>query len=161
MTEQSLFDAVLAKAPEERQAFLESACAGDAALLQRLQRLLAAHERASGILDRDKGAGDMTAAFVPPPAIPVGTMIAGRFKVLECLGEGGMGTVYVAEQTQPVRRKVALKLVKPGMDSQRVLARFEAERQALALMDHPNIARVFDAATIPYAQSWSFRRSNG
>jgi serine/threonine protein kinase/tetratricopeptide (TPR) repeat protein len=72
-------------------------------------------------------------------------MIAGKFKVLECLGEGGMGTVYVAEQTQPVRRKVALKVVKPGLDSSRLLARFEAERQALALMDHPNIAKVFDA----------------
>src|SRR5205823_10068950 len=74
-----------------------------------------------------------------------GIIIAGRYKLLEQIGEGGMGTVWVAEQTEPVKRKVALKLIKPGMDSRQVLARFEAERQALALMDHPNIARVFDA----------------
>ena len=77
-----------------------------------------------------------------------GTIVAGRFKLLECLGEGGMGTVYLAEQTAPVRRKVALKLIKPGMDSKSVLARFEAERQALALMDHPNIARVLDGGIV-------------
>src|SRR5262245_43604431 len=106
MTDESLFDAVLAQPPQQRQAFLASACKGDAALLERLQRLLAAHERASGILDRDKGAGG-TAAYAPPPSIPLGTIIADRFKILECLGEGGMGTVCVAEQTQPVRRKVA------------------------------------------------------
>ena len=73
-----------------------------------------------------------------------GTVIAGRYKLLEAIGEGGMGTVWVAEQTQPVRRKVALKLIKAGMDSKSVLARFEAERQALAVMDHPNIAKVLD-----------------
>src|SRR5205807_512803 len=77
----------------------------------------------------------------------VGTLVAGRYKLLEQIGEGGMGTVWVAEQTQPVRRKVALKLVKAGMDSKAVLARFEAERQALALMDHPNIAKVLDGGT--------------
>src|SRR5262245_11945193 len=71
-------------------------------------------------------------------------MIADRYKLLQAIGEGGMGTVYMAEQTEPVRRQVALKLIKAGMDSRQVLARFEAERQALALMDHPNIARVFD-----------------
>ena len=76
-----------------------------------------------------------------------GTLIAGRYKLLEQIGEGGMGAVWVAEQTEPVRRKVALKLIKAGMDSRSVLARFEAERQALALMDHPNIAKVLDAGT--------------
>ena len=83
-----------------------------------------------------------TAAYVPSEQ--PGTVIAGRYKLLEAIGEGGMGTVWVAEQTQPVRRKVALKLIKPGMDSKSVLARFEAERQALAVMDHPNIAKVLD-----------------
>jgi len=82
-----------------------------------------------------------------PAAELVGTVIAGRYKLLEQIGEGGMGTVWVAEQTQPVRRKVALKLIKAGMDSKSVLARFEAERQALALMDHPNIAKVLDGGT--------------
>src|SRR5262245_26954541 len=75
---------------------------------------------------------------------PGGPAIAGRYKLLEAIGEGGMGAVWMAEQTEPVRRQVALKLIKAGMDSRQVLARFEAERQALALMDHPNIARVFD-----------------
>jgi len=75
---------------------------------------------------------------------PVGSTI-GRYKLMEQIGEGGMGVVYVAEQTQPVRRKVALKIIKPGMDTKQVIARFEAERQALAMMDHPNIARVHDA----------------
>src|SRR6201993_2161274 len=81
------------------------------------------------------------------PADHVGTLVAGRYKLLEQIGEGGMGTVWIAEQIQPVRRKVALKLIKAGMDSKTVLARFEAERQALALMDHPNIARVLDGGT--------------
>src|SRR5204862_4995441 len=71
----------------------------------------------------------------------------GRYKLLEQVGEGGMGVVYVAEQTEPVRRRVALKIIKPGMDTKQVIARFEAERQALAMMDHPNIARVLDAGT--------------
>ena len=78
----------------------------------------------------------------------VGTIVAGRYKLLEEIGEGGMGTVWVAEQLQPVRRKVALKLIKAGMDSKAVLARFDAEKQALAMMDHPNIAKVHDAGTI-------------
>src|SRR5881628_3188659 len=73
-----------------------------------------------------------------------GQVVAGRFKLLEQIGEGGMGTVWVAEQAAPVRRRVALKLIKPGMDSRQVLSRFEAERQALALMDHPNIAKIYD-----------------
>src|SRR5262245_34807217 len=76
-----------------------------------------------------------------------GATVAGRYKLLQPLGEGGMGVVYLAEQTEPVRRQVALKIIKPGLDSARVIARFEAERQALALMDHPNIARVLDAGT--------------
>ncbi len=93
----------------------------------------------------------------PPGLLPAvsrranaaGTLVAGRYKLLQKVGEGGMGAVWAAEQTQPVRRKVAIKLVKPGMDSRAVLARFEAERQALALMDHPHIAKVLDAGATP------------
>jgi eukaryotic-like serine/threonine-protein kinase len=146
MTEESLFEAALQRpTPAERQAFLEEACGGDAGLLERVRRLLAAHEQPRGVLDR--AAADATGtseAAAPDATLAVGTVIAGRYKVLESLGEGGMGTVLVAEQTEPVRRRVALKVIKPGMDSRRVLARFEAERQALALMDHPHIAKVFD-----------------
>jgi serine/threonine protein kinase/tetratricopeptide (TPR) repeat protein len=160
MTEESLFYQALAQPPAERAAFLDAACAGQPELRGAVEALLAAHEASGHPLDRpalspppapvvpttgaepERGP---TVSYLQPPTIPVGTVIAGKFKVLECLGEGGMGTVYVAEQTQPVRRKVALKLVKPGMDSTRVLARFEAERQALALMDHPHIAKVLDA----------------
>ena len=94
---------------------------------------------------------DFTIASAPrvdsPGRSGVGQVIAGRYTLLEVLGEGGMGTVYRAGQTQPVKRQVALKLIKIGMDSRAVLARFDAERQALALMDHPNIAKVFDAGT--------------
>src|SRR5262249_5581763 len=78
------------------------------------------------------------------PSVTAGTVLAGRYKLIEEIGEGGMGSVWLAEQTEPVRRKVALKVIKPGMDSQQVIARFEAERQALALMDHPHIAKVHD-----------------
>ena len=101
-------------------------------------------------------ASDATGEYTPDPRAPAGTsdsqpsgrpgtVVAGRYKLLEKIGEGGMGAVWVAEQTEPVKRSVAVKLIKAGMDSQAVLARFEAERQALALMDHPNIAKVLDA----------------
>src|ERR1043166_7250458 len=92
-------------------------------------------------------AGEEAAAPTPPPPSHQSPSRIGPYKLLQPLGEGGMGTVWMAEQTEPVRRKVALKVIKPGMDSANVLARFEAERQALALMEHPNIAKVFDAGT--------------
>jgi serine/threonine protein kinase len=149
MSEESLFAAVLEQPRDERSRFLEEACGTDAALLQRLRALLAAHEKAVGILDQPvppQGPPEETVDYLPPGE-QVGTVIAGRYKLLEQIGEGGMGTVWVAEQMQPVRRKVALKLIKAGMDSKTVLSRFEAERQALALMDHPNIAKVLDGGT--------------
>jgi eukaryotic-like serine/threonine-protein kinase len=121
---------------------LDQACAGDAALRGHVEALLRAHERAGHLLDRPAVDPELTGAHIASPE--VGTVIAGRYKLLEAIGEGGMGAVWVAEQTQPVRRKVALKLIKAGMDSKSVLARFEAERQALAVMDHPNIAKVLD-----------------
>jgi eukaryotic-like serine/threonine-protein kinase len=154
MNEESLFVAALDKPTEaERQAVLENACAGNLALRQRVERLLAAHLETLGILDqppRPTGATDFSLGSAPgvrSGAEHVGTVIAGRYKLLEEIGAGGMGTVWKAEQTQPVRRMVALKLIKAGMDSRSVLSRFEAERQALALMEHPNIARVFDGGT--------------
>jgi serine/threonine protein kinase/tetratricopeptide (TPR) repeat protein len=142
---ESLFAAAVALAtPEERAAYLDQACAGDPAVRAGVEALLRAHDRAGHLLDRPAlGDAGRTGAYQAPTELP-GTVIAGRYKLLEEIGEGGMGTVWVAEQTAPVRRKVALKLVKPGLDSRSVLARFEAERQALALMDHPNIAKVLD-----------------
>jgi serine/threonine protein kinase len=142
--EQQLFDQALDLATAgEREAFLRQACGDDAALLQRLQELLAAHEVTTAFLPQ---APRRTIAVMPdelPSELP-GAVI-GRYKILERVGEGGCGVVYVAEQTEPVRRRVALKVIKLGMDTKQVVARFEAERQALAMMDHPNIAKVLDA----------------
>ncbi len=142
-TESIFAAAVDIPASAERAAYLDQACADDAGLRGRIEALLRAHDRAGHLLDRPVPGGlEQTQAFIPREQ--PGTVIAGRYKLLEEIGEGGMGTVWVAEQTEPVRRKVALKLIKAGMDSKSVLARFEAERQALAVMDHPNIAKVFD-----------------
>ena len=102
------------------------------------QRMVDDHFRAGMFLERPGSA--LPPTILPPPTERPGTQI-GRYKLLEQIGEGGMGVVYVAEQTEPVRRRVALKIIKPGMDTRQVIARFEAERQALALMDHPNIAK--------------------
>jgi tetratricopeptide (TPR) repeat protein len=139
--EQSIFLAALElPTPAERAAYLKGACGADSALLANVQELLAVHEKDDDFLDR------------PPPIATVdehpvterpGSVI-GPYKLMEQIGEGGMGLVFVAEQQRPVRRKVALKVIKPGMDTRQVIARFEAERQALALMDHANIARVLD-----------------
>src|SRR6202011_3561136 len=87
-----------------------------------------------------------TEDYVDPTAC-VGSVVADKYKLIEEIGEGGMGSVYMAQQTEPVKRAVAVKVIKAGMDSKAILARFEAERQALAMMDHPNIARVLDAGT--------------
>jgi WD40 repeat protein/serine/threonine protein kinase len=144
MTEASLFAAALEKVtPEERSAYLVSACAGDEKLRRRVEILLRAHAEPDEFLDRPRPKG--TVDYEPIGERP-GTMI-GPYKLLQQLGEGGMGVVYMAEQEQPLRRRVALKIIKPGMDSAQVIARFEVERQALALMDHQNIARVLDAGT--------------
>ncbi|HZN36336.1 MAG TPA: serine/threonine-protein kinase, partial [Pirellulaceae bacterium] len=128
--------------PHERAAFLGEACQSDAALRAEVEGLLAALDRAGEFLRQPAAAVET----VEPTcgADKPGTIVADRYKLLEQIGEGGMGTVWVAEQIEPIKRRVALKLIKPGMDSRQVLSRFEAERQALALMDHPHIARVFD-----------------
>jgi len=147
MTEQQIFTAALTREDDaERVAFLNEACAGDAPLRQRVESLLAEHRQLGSFMDVPFPA---VANTIDMPRIPLvaecpGKMI-GPYRLLQQIGEGGMGTVYMAEQTQPVQRKVALKVIKAGMDSRQVIARFEAERQALALMDHVNIARVLDA----------------
>jgi serine/threonine protein kinase len=144
MTEREIFIAAVQKASaDERAAYLQEVCASDSALRERVRNLLRVYENAGGFLESPAPAPTVTRNGEPPAEGP-GTVI-GPYKLLEPIGEGGMGVVYMAEQVQPIRRKVALKIIKPGMDTKQVIARFEAERQALALMDHPNIARVLDA----------------
>jgi eukaryotic-like serine/threonine-protein kinase len=132
-----------AKGPE-RDAFLDRACAGDEALRGRLEALVEAHESPDPFLEPPLAARALPLPTPDPAPEPLGTLV-GRYKLVEQIGEGGCGVVYLAEQEEPVKRQVALKVIRPGMDSKQVLARFEAERQALALMDHPNIAKVLDA----------------
>ncbi len=143
--ESILASAVEITAVEERQRYVEHCCGGDEALRARVQELIENHFRAGSFLESPAAGFAATIDLAITPETP-GTVI-GSYKLLQQIGEGGMGAVYMAEQTQPVQRKVALKLMKPGMDSRQVLARFEAERQALALMDHPNIAKVLDAGS--------------
>src|SRR5436305_1761308 len=146
MTEREIFIAALEKPDAgERQRYLQAACGQDSALLDRVQGLLRVHEEAQSFLEAPAPAQTMALDGQRPTEGP-GTVI-GSYKLLEQIGEGGMGVVYMAEQTQPVRRKVALKIIKPGMDTKQVIARFKAERQALALMDHPHIAHVLEAGT--------------
>ena len=142
-----------------RVAVLDRECGGDAELRQRVEALLRAHDGPDSVLASAAGQQAMTGAYTPvpdaagaaktasqtPPEGP-GTRI-GPYKLLQRIGEGGMGIVWMAEQQEPVRRLVALKVIRAGMDSAQVVARFEAERQALALMDHPNIAKVLDAGS--------------
>ena len=157
-SERELFLAALEKNDSrERAAFLEAACGHSRALRQRVEDLLRGQGDVGSFLERPAvsaspsseptrvmGLLEVSAATVARGAEKAGDRI-GRYKLLEKIGEGGCGVVYMAEQEEPVRRRVALKVIKMGMDTKSVIARFEAERQALALMDHPNIARVFDA----------------
>jgi serine/threonine protein kinase/tetratricopeptide (TPR) repeat protein len=171
----AVFQAAIACAePVERRAFLDREVGDDPEFRDRLDALLAAFDRPHEILDRLEGDEPQVTVDIDPNAtgpVPspvaepthgadpvidhrrpgdssvIDTVIAGRYKIRQGIGEGGMGSVYLAEQTRPVKRMVALKLIKAGMDSRNVLARFESERQALALMDHPNIARVLDAGS--------------
>src|SRR5258705_7447470 len=136
------FEAIEKATPAERAAYLDGACGKDPALRRRVEDLLAKHFQQESFMKQPAAGGSPT--VVLPLSEGPGTVI-GRYKLLEKLGEGGFGAVYVAEQKEPVRRRVALKIIKLGMDTKQVIARFEAERQALALMDHPNIAKVLDA----------------
>lgn len=159
-----VLNAVLALSPEERAGYLDQACAGDAALRRQVETLLESHEQAGDFLAGDSPDLDISRAQVASvsTARPLAARI-GRYRLLRQIGEGGCGVVYLAEQEEPVRRSVALKVIKPGMDTRQVIARFEAERQALALMDHPNIAKIFDAGTTedPHPVSGHPLRSDG
>ncbi len=147
-----IFLAALEVAPELREKWLSVACGDDVGMRQQLMRMLEAHDAPHRLLDQSAGVVELAAGYAkvaatePNTPFGVGTEV-GPYKLLQQIGEGGMGTVYMAEQTHPVRRMVAVKVIKPGMDSRLVIARFEAERQALAMMDHLNIARVLDAGT--------------
>jgi serine/threonine protein kinase len=136
-------DALQLPSDEERGAYIKRACGPDLELHRLVEKLLRAKPKAEDFLERPFESRATANDYVAEAA---GTVI-GPYKLLQQIGEGGMGTVYLAEQREPLCRKVALKILKPGMDSRQVVARFEAERQALALMDHPNIARVLDAGT--------------
>jgi WD40 repeat protein/cell division protein FtsL len=146
--EAALFQAAVQLTGAARATFLDGACHGNPALRQRLEALLAADAQPEGALAEPAPAAKATMKLelADTPDEAVGQTL-GRYKLLERVGEGGCGVVYVAEQTEPVRRRVALKVIKLGMDTKQVVARFEAERQALAMMDHPNIAKVLDAGT--------------
>jgi serine/threonine protein kinase/tetratricopeptide (TPR) repeat protein len=173
MNEREIFIAALElESSASRQHYLDQVCQDDAALRRRVENLLEVHDRAGGFLNKPvvapMGTGDYTpvggeghasAGSSEQSETSVGQgenagTVIGPFKLLQPIGEGGMGSVWMAQQQEPVKRLVALKLIKPGMDSGQVLARFEAERQALALMDHPNIARVLDAGTTEAARPY-------
>jgi WD40 repeat protein/serine/threonine protein kinase len=142
---QVLAEAAVRNTPAERAAYLDGACRGDERLRAEVEKLLLAHDQAGAFLE-DPVAPPQHSTFVLPATLTEkpGDKI-GHYKLLQQIGEGGCGVVYMAEQEEPIRRRVALKVIKLGMDTRQVVARFEAERQALALMDHPNIAKVLDA----------------
>jgi serine/threonine protein kinase len=156
MNEEDLLEMALGRPPAERSAFLKQACGDDFALRQRIEELLQAHEQPRDLPRQPTVTRETSdvppGRWIDPNAInpspeTVGSRL-GSYKLMQKIGEGGMGTVWMAEQAKPVQRRVAIKVIKSGMDSAETLARFEQERQALALMDHPNIARVFDAGTL-------------
>src|SRR5262245_60445090 len=152
MIEEELFHRALEKPTlAEQLAFLDQACADQPELRERVERLLRSHRHEDSFL---QGAVTTDQPITENP----GTVI-GPYKLLEQIGEGGMGTVWMAEQNEPIQRRVAVKVIKAGMDSQQVLARFEAERQALALMDHPNIARVLAGGASAPASEQGLPRS--
>src|ERR1044071_9684488 len=144
--EEAVFEGALQLGGPERADYLEKTCAGEPELRTRVEALLAALERAGGLLKDPAIPASEKATAIFPQQIEEGpSSLIGRYKLLQKIGEGGCGVVYMAEQAEPVRRRVALKVIKLGMDTASMIARFEAERQALALMDHPGIARVLDA----------------
>ena len=144
-SEETIFSTALHCAPAELAPYLDEACAGQPALRQRIEELLKAQPEIEEFMENPPAVGtpgdSQTIRLALPPEERPGTRI-GRYKLLQKIGEGGCGVVYMAEQEEPVRRRVALKVIKLGMDTKSVIARFEAERQALAMMDHPNIAKV-------------------
>jgi serine/threonine protein kinase/Flp pilus assembly protein TadD len=153
--EETIFaEAMGIESPIARAAYLEQQCGGDPSLRRHIEALLSANERAAGFMQSPAPIPGVTefadssgSSSTTHREVELSGTSVGPYKLLERIGEGGMGVVYMADQVSPVRRRVALKIIKPGMDSRQVIARFEAERQALAMMDHPSIARVLDAGT--------------
>lgn len=145
MNEKSVFAEAIARSGDERSAYLDQVCGDDAQLRSRIDALLAAHDKPEAFQNDPVAGVDATVDHTPILERAGATI--GPYTLREQVGEGGMGVVFVAEQQRPVRRKVALKIIRPGMDTREVVARFAAERQALALMDHPNIAKVYDAGS--------------
>ena len=147
MSEQEIYiEAINRRDPAERRRFLDEACSGNAGLRERLEKLIQHAEEVGSFLESPPPGVGGDPTDIHPISEKPGTRI-GPYKLLQQIGEGGMGTVFMAEQHEPVKRRVALKVIKLGMDTRQVIARFEAERQALTLMDHPNIAKVLDAGT--------------
>jgi len=145
---EATFHFALSRPPGDREAYLAEACAGEEELLREVRAVLKAHEEAGDFLITEEPSPVIKAALARLKPEEAGERI-GPYKLLQQIGEGGFGTVWMAEQEHPVRRRVALKIIKLGMDTKEVVARFEQERQALAMMDHPNIAKVFDAGATP------------
>jgi eukaryotic-like serine/threonine-protein kinase len=164
-SDETIFAAALQwETPAQRAAYLDEACAGDPDRRRRVEELLRASDDAGTFLDRPVGQPKPTGP-APKPLATIQIVLAddpteapgakiGRYKLLQQIGEGGCGTVFMAEQEEPVRRRVALKVIKLGMDTKSVVARFEAERQALAMMDHPNIAKVLDAGATDFGRPY-------
>ncbi len=147
MNEREIFiEALQEESPAAQQAYLDKACASNAELRRRVEGLLRDREKAAAFFHSPP---PMLVATVDDPIRERPGTVIGPYKLLEQIGEGGFGVVYMAEQQKPIRRKVALKILKAGMDTHEVVARFEAERQALAIMDHPNIAKVLDGGATP------------
>src|SRR5215813_11469717 len=142
--EAAIFTEALSVPVERRAAFLDAACGGDHRLRRTVESLLKSHEQIADFLEESPNDA-VSQARIAAMEDERSLDRIGRYKLLQRIGEGGCGVVFMAEQEEPVRRRVALKVIKPGMDTASVIARFEAERQALALMDHPSIAKVFDA----------------
>ena len=142
---QVLAEAAARNSPAERAAYLDGACRGDEGLRAEVEKLLLAHDQAGAFLEDPVAPPQHSTIVLPAPLTEKPGDHIGHYKLLQQIGEGGCGVVYMAEQEEPIRRRVALKVIKLGMDTKAVIARFEAERQALALMDHPNIAKVLDA----------------
>src|SRR5881394_1707462 len=150
LSEREIFLAALEKDnAAERAAFIDAACGGNRALRERIEELLREQEQLGDFLETPALHETTQVAAAAAQSVPAATEKPGdrigRYKLLQNIGEGGCGVVYMAEQEEPVRRRVALKIIKLGMDTKSVVARFQAEGQALAMMDHPNIAKVFDA----------------
>ena len=141
--EEKIFHTAIAKPASEREAYLRKACSNNPELLGHLKNLIRAYDAQDDFLEAPPWGEDVT--LESPSVVESPGMVIDRYKLLEKVGEGGMAIVYMAEQETPIRRKVALKIIKLGIDTKQVIARFEAERQALAMMDHPNIAKVLDA----------------